>query len=123
MSNGQENLIPMNKRTKEEAREYGRKGGIESGKTRQKKATMKKILEDMLNEVANVKGNTNNLTYAELVTLGLIKGATKGNAINYKTIMEVKGELNPENETKEPIINIQVKDNSNLADKFWKEEK
>jgi hypothetical protein len=37
--------------------------------------------------------------------------------------MEVKGELNPENETKEPIINIQVKDNSNLADKFWKEEK
>lgn len=123
MANGQENLIPMNMRTKEEAREYGRKGGIESGKTRQKKATMKKILEDMLNEVANVKGNTNNLTYAELVTLGLIKGATKGNAINYKTIMEVKGELNPENETKEPIINIQVKDNSNLADKFWKEEK
>ena len=123
MANGQENLIPMNKRSKEEAREYGRKGGIESGKTRQKKATMKKILEDMLNEVANVKGNTNNLTYAELVTLGLIKGATKGNAINYKTIMEVKGELNPENETKEPIINIQVKDNSNLADKFWKEEK
>lgn len=123
MANGQENLIPMNKRTKEEARELGRKGGIESGKTRQKKATMKKILEDMLNEVANVKGNTNNLTYAELVTLGLIKGATKGNAINYKTIMEVKGELNPENETKEPIINIQVKDNSNLADKFWKEEK
>ena len=123
MANGQENLIPMSKRTKEEARELGRKGGIESGKTRQKKATMKKILEDMLNEVANVKGNTNNLTYAELVTLGLIKGATKGNAINYKTIMEVKGELNPENETKEPIINIQVKDNSNLADKFWKEEK
>lgn len=123
MANGQENLIPMNKRTKEEARELGRKGGIESGKTRQKKATMKKILEDMLNEVANVKGNTDNLTYAELVTLGLIKGATKGNAINYKTIMEVKGELNPENETKEPIINIQVKDNSNLADKFWEEEK
>jgi hypothetical protein len=123
VANGQENLIPMNKRTKEEAREYGRKGGIESGKSRQKKATMKKILEDMLNEVANVKGNTNNLTYAELVTLGLIKGATKGNAINYKTIMEVKGELNPENETKEPIINIQVKDNSNLADKFWEEEK
>jgi hypothetical protein len=123
VANGQENLIPMNKRSKEEAREYGRKGGIESGKTRQKKATMKKILEDMLNEVANVKGNTNNLTYAELVTLGLIKGATKGNAINYKTIMEVKGELNPENETKEPIINIQVKDNSNLADKFWEEEK
>ena len=123
MANGQENLVPMNKRTKEEARELGRKGGIESGKTRQKKATMKKILEDMLNEVANVKGNTNNLTYAELVTLGLIKGATKGNAINYKTIMEVKGELNPENETKEPIINIEVKDNSNLAEKFWKEEK
>ena len=123
MANGQENLIPMSKRSKEEAREYGRKGGIESGKTRQKKATMKKILEDMLNEVANVKGNTNKLTYAELVTLGLIKGAIKGNAINYKTIMETKGELTPENETKEPIINIQVKDNSNLADKFWEEEK
>lgn len=117
---GKDNLIPQaHKLTLEEQSA----GGKASAEARKKKATMKKILEDMLNEVANVKGNTNNLTYAELVTLGLIKGATKGNAINYKTIMEVKGELNPESETKEPIINIQVKDNSNLADKFWKEEK
>lgn len=40
--NGRENLIPFDKRTKEEARESGRKGGIASGKARRKKADFKR---------------------------------------------------------------------------------
>lgn len=37
---GEENLIPMNQRTKEEARELGRKGGIASGKARNEKKAL-----------------------------------------------------------------------------------
>ena len=44
----EENLIPTNKRSKNEVREIGRKGGIASGKTRRRKANMKKTLDALL---------------------------------------------------------------------------
>ena len=44
----EENLIPFNERSVNETRELGRKGGIASGKTRRKKANMKKTLEALL---------------------------------------------------------------------------
>ena len=40
-----ENLIPTNKRSKEEARELGRKGGVASGVARREKKTMAQTLE------------------------------------------------------------------------------
>jgi flagellar biosynthesis chaperone FliJ len=104
----QENLIPLNERTKEEQREIATMGGIASGKARQEKATMKKTLEMLLNEKNN-KGKT----YRELTTLGLIKGAINGNASNYRTIVEVLGEL-IDNNTETPSISINIVDNSNL---------
>lgn len=99
----EENLKPI--RSEKEARELGQKGGIASGKARKEKATMKKALEMLLDEKSN-KG----LTYRELATLGLIKGAIKGNAQNYKAIVEVLGELLPtSNET--PQLKIEIVDN------------
>lgn len=44
----EENLIPFNERTEKEQREIQRRGGIASGKTRRKKANMKKTLEALL---------------------------------------------------------------------------
>lgn len=44
----EDNLIPFNERTEKEQREIQRKGGIASGKTRRKKANMKKTLEALL---------------------------------------------------------------------------
>lgn len=75
-------------RTAEEQREIARQGGIASGEARREKATMKATLEMLLNET-----NKNGKTYRELATLGLLKGAINGNAQNYKTILEVLGEL------------------------------
>lgn len=49
MAQGKENLVPCNQRSKEEASELGRKGGIESGKTRRKKRLMKDLVVEMLN--------------------------------------------------------------------------
>lgn len=101
---GQENLIPMSERSEEEVRELGRKGGIASGEARREKAIMKATLEMLLDEKTK-----NGKTYKELATLGLIKGAIKGNAQNYRTILEVLGELKEnhnENETNQQILNI-----------------
>ncbi len=95
MAKGQENLIPMNERSESEVRELGRKGGIASGETRREKATMRKTLE-MLLEQTNNEGRT----YRELATLGLLKGAIKGNAQNYRTILETLGELKQAEEDK-----------------------
>ena len=65
------------------------KGGINSGIARRKKATMKETLEMLLDE----KSKKNGKTYRELATLGLLKGAINGNSNNYRTILEVVGEL------------------------------
>ena len=45
---GTENLIPVTERTKEEAREISRKGGIASGKARREKADLKKKVNEIL---------------------------------------------------------------------------
>ena len=122
MADGQDNLIPLNERTKEEQREIARQGGIASGKVRQEKATMKKVLMQMLEEVADIKDNDKKLTYKQLATLGLIKGSIEGNASNYKTILETIGEMSTQLETKEPIININITNNEDVKEEFYKEE-
>ena len=101
----EENLIPNSMRTPEELREMTRKGGIASGKARREKATMRKTLEMMLEETSK-KG----VPYKDLVTLGLITGAIKGNAQNYKTIVEMVGELQPDN-SEQPMLKIEIIDN------------
>lgn len=112
-----DNLIPMNKRTKEEQSRIAKMGGIASGKVRQEKKKMKELLEMML-ETKNDKG----ITYGELATLGLIKGAIQGNARNYETIVTMLGEA-PNNELidkEEKTLQIEIVDNSNLEEFMYK---
>lgn len=85
----EKNLVSLATRTKRERQEIARKGQKASTKAKREKATMKKTLEKMLDETYKNSG----LTYREMATLGLIKGAVKGNAQNYKTILETMGEL------------------------------
>lgn len=86
--NPKDNLIYFSERTPEERRELGRQAGIASGEAKRKKKAMKEMLEACL-EMKNNQG----LTYRQLATMGLIKGAIKGNAQNYRTILETLGEL------------------------------
>ena len=98
----EDNLIPFtSEQNREEAKINGRKGGIRSGEVRREKATMKKTLE-MLLDGKNKKG----ITYRELATLGLIQGAVKGNAQNYKIMLELLGELNEVQNLEEINSNI-----------------
>jgi PBSX family phage terminase large subunit len=95
-----ENLVPFTSdQDREEAAKNGRKGGIASGEARRKKATMLSVLADTLDQT-NAKG----LTYRELATLGLIKGAANGNARNYEIIQG----LMESKERKEELESINI---------------
>ena len=120
-----ENLMPIEEvnsnRTREQHSADSRKGGIRSGEVRREKATMKATLEMLLDQVANIKEKENNLTYRQRTTLGVLKGAIERKAENYKTIVQLLGEL--QEQVKEtPSLNIQIIDNSNLEKALYEEE-
>lgn len=104
--------------------EEQKKGGIASGEARRQKKTMRETLEQMLNEVAKIEGNNDKLTYRELATLGLLKGAVQGNNANYKTILETIGEIQPvDSSTATPTLKIEITDNSKLESTLYEENK
>lgn len=94
--------VPNNEATRfktgEKQVEIARQGGIASGKAKREKATMLSTLKKLLDEDAG-----NGMTYREKVTVGLLKGAMKGNAVNYKAIIELLGEK-PEDDSKVGIL-------------------
>lgn len=114
---GTDNLIPMSERTKDKQREIAIMGGKASGIARKEKATMKKVLLDMLEEIGDKE---NNLTYKQMATLGLIKGAVQGNAQNYKTILETTGEVETSSGT--PEVTIKVVDNTDFEKVMYEKE-
>ena len=114
----EQNLKPLNTRSPEEVQEITSKGGVASGKVRREKATMKKTLEMLLNEVDKKESKT----YRELSTLGLIKGAIEGKADNYKTMLALLGELEEAN-TEPKRLDITIKDNTHLEKVMYEEDK
>ena len=88
-----QNLIPTNKRSKSEARELGRKGGIASGVARREKKTMAQTLElflsmpikdgdlaniESLKSLAGAKGE--NISVQEGIVLAQTLLALKGDS-------------------------------------------
>ena len=98
---GEENLIPMSERSKAEARELGRKGGIASGKVRSANAEMRKRLEqiikmtlhegkaDKIKNLADAKGA--NLTISDALLVKLVTMALSGNIKAMNKLMELIG--------------------------------
>lgn len=85
------NLIPFNKRSENEARKSGRKGGIASGKARREKADLKKQLQVWLEtDVARDK-NGNPLTGAELMVQVAAKHMKDGNPKYWELIRDTAG--------------------------------
>lgn len=92
----EQNLIPANKRTKDEHREIAKKGGIASGKARRKKANLKKAFETILQaEVAspNVKKQLENLGFESTNEMALamvmMQKAMKGNVRAFEQISKL----------------------------------
>lgn len=94
-----ENLIPMNKRTKDEQREIARSGGIASGISRNNKKSFKEMINCILDTKLNLLDSFNNEYLPEsnhraLVALGLIKSAENGNIKALQTLLELTEEKN-----------------------------
>lgn len=90
MSN-ESNLKPI--RSKEEARERGRKGGIKSGETRRKRKTLKEELLTLLETEE----------YNKKISLAMIHEAELGNVKAFNTIRDTIGE--------KPKENVEIDDN------------
>nr|DAY20971.1 MAG TPA: hypothetical protein [Caudoviricetes sp.] len=92
----EQNLIPANKRTKDEHREIAKKGGIASGKARRKKANLRKAFETILQaEVAspNVKKQLEDLgfdsTNEMALAMVMMQKAMKGNVRAFEQISKL----------------------------------
>ena len=98
-----DNLIPNSRRSPEEVRENGRKGGIKSGETRRKRKTLR---EELLALLETDK-------YQEKISLSLIKQAVAGNTKAFEVIRDSIGEKPNDKleleQTKPFEVNINIK--------------
>ena len=98
------NLIPLNERTKSEQREIAKKGGIASGKARRKK----KLLRQILDEIGESRLNTNeakdiakalsmnkrDVTYDVAIMFKAVNEAMNGNIKAMEFIRDTRGQNN-----------------------------
>lgn len=91
------------------------KGGKASAKARNYKKEQIENLKALLDS-KNDKG----ITYRELINLGLMKGALKGKAENFKALMEYIDDTVQANDT--PTIQINIVDNSKLEGAMYEED-
>lgn len=91
------NLKPV--RSKREARERGRNGGIKSGVTRRRKAALRDTMNKLLTMQVEVDGLSDILradggesTYEEVITMAMIQQAMLGDVKAYQAIMKTVGQ-------------------------------
>lgn len=82
----EDNLIPMNERTKEEQREIAKKGGIASGKVRRER---KKFKDDLLLALQTLKDGK---TIQELGVEAILEKFMSGDIQAFTTIRDTIGE-------------------------------
>lgn len=97
---GTKNLIPLNKRTKEEQKEITTKGGKESGKRRRDKRTFRETLQALLElsrttkdgkpVMSQVTGKP--MSMKEEAAMTSIMAAIDGDVKHLQTILDVLGE-------------------------------
>ena len=98
------NLIPLNERTKEEQREIARKGGIASGKARRKKKLLRQILDeigesrlntDEAKDIAKALSmNKRDITYDVAIMFKAVNEALDGNIKAMEFIRDTRGQNN-----------------------------
>ena len=86
--NKTDNLIPLNKRTKNEQREITKKGGKESGRRRAERRTLKEELTALLEMVDEGETDTNNTR----ISVSIIKKALTGDVKAFEVIRDTIGE-------------------------------
>ena len=100
----EDNLIPTNRRSKEEARELGRKGGIKSGERRREKRAMRELLEIALSTKC-VKGDASN---KEEAAAQLAKKMAEGDLKAIEVGLKVLGEYEQKVKLEGDMRSVQV---------------
>ena len=119
-NSGHENLIPLNKRTKEAQRKIQSKGGKISAENRRERKTMREDMETLLslpfkdkefaNKLNELGFNTDNLNNQNALLVSMyLKAYSMGDTQAFNSIRELIGEKVTE-----------IKVNSNLDDKVQK---
>ena len=98
----EKNLIPMDQRSKSEARELGRNGGIASGVSRRRKRSLKEAADlylslpvsdrKMWNKISRHGVDPNDIDNQMAMIIGLTMAATAGDAKAAKVIVDLLGE-------------------------------
>ena len=112
----EQNLIPFNKRTEKEQREYARKGGKKSGEVRRKRKAMKEQMEmllslpfkqsEPLDFMKNLGIEEDNLDNQMALIVAMYSKALKGDVQAFNTIREVvQDEKTVKDEDRVQIIN------------------
>ena len=99
---GYKNLVPLNKRTKEEQRTIQQDGGISSGASRRRKRSLKEAADLFLsmpvtdtrtfNKMAKAGIDVDDADYQMAVIVGLTLQAAKGDAKAAKAVFDLLGE-------------------------------
>lgn len=112
----EQNLIPLNKRTKSEQREYARKGGQKSGEVRRKRKAMKEQMEMLLtlpfkskkqfNFMKELGIEDNDIDNQMALIVAMYGKALKGDVQAFNTIREVvQDEKTVKDESRIQIVN------------------
>ena len=101
----EQNLIPASKRSKSEARENSKKGGVESGKSRRRKKALRTALKEAISLtlkelhpdlrdgiMKSAKLSDAELTVGDAVLGSLIRSACAGNSQMMKVLFDTIGE-------------------------------
>ena len=98
----EKNLIPMDQRSKSEARELGRNGGIASGVSRRRKRSLKEAADlylslpvsdrKMWNKISRRGVDPDDIDNQMAMIIGLTMAATAGDAKAAKVIVDLLGE-------------------------------
>ncbi len=104
MAGGAENLIPFSERSKEEARECGRAGGIASGIARRRKRSLREAADLYLSLPVSDKRKWNKLAarYVDpedidnqmAVVVGMVDAAAAGDARAARVVVDLLGDDN-----------------------------
>ena len=111
----EKNLIPMDQRSKSEARELGRNGGIASGVSRRRKRSLKEAADlylslpvsdrKMWNKISRRGVDPEDIDNQMAMIIGLTMAATAGDAKAAKVIVDLLGEdAHSEEATVHPLV-------------------
>lgn len=114
----EQNLIPFNKRTESEQREYAKKGGQKSGEVRRQRKAMKETMKMLLNldlpecegkeELKQLGLQEEDLTLQTGILVNQVKKALSGNLDSAKFVRDTSGEYIGAEEEKEEVEKYKV---------------